>query len=660
MDSIENTIINRVQTLVAAAIITYTILLSFYTFQKHISFTTYAWDLGIFDQAFWTTVNEGKLFYYTCEMHMVKSGSFFGVHFSPILFLLLPIYYLFQSPVTLLVLQSAILGLSAYPVYLIARDRFSGWMALFLVTLYLLNPSLHGVNAYDFHVQCFLPLIFNFMLLFTQRGNWKALAASTFLALTVQEQVVYFVLAYILLLAGQHILERRSKSQGRSGARRGVYVLLLGLAMAWGIFSAGIIHYLNPVVPDHLKAGQNFAVLGVKQPSEIPYTVVTEPSNVFRALSFDWFDKIVYVLILTTPYLFICYMSPVTLIPALLWLTLSFLSNYPPYYRIGFQYPSYVIPFIFYSFILGLERLKDSMKAEDNATFKNVLKLLLALNVAACVAFSPLSPFTDGFYLSPAYIKPYSATRNTKLHEMLALIEPDASVLTQDNIFPHVSGRAQAYVIIPEIAEDPETWRKADELTMSLRTDYILIDLKTDPHNTAKTAFALVERHGYNLLAFYDNIYMYSLLGAATPVIYEPMDVTYTHLDLITLNAEVVEDASSTCSQVIAYRDINAKSRTIWYGPYSIMPEGDYQAVFTLKTQSHGDTGVILLDARTNGETLCEAVVDAAALPAENTWTSVALNFTLTRISTDLELRGILLTDSTDVRLDCIRVTQSP
>jgi uncharacterized membrane protein len=33
----------------------------------------------------------GGVFMYNCELHLVESGSFFGIHFSPALFIIMPI-----------------------------------------------------------------------------------------------------------------------------------------------------------------------------------------------------------------------------------------------------------------------------------------------------------------------------------------------------------------------------------------------------------------------------------------------------------------------------------------------------------------------------------------------------------------------------------------
>jgi uncharacterized membrane protein len=658
MGFIEKTLKHRSRLSVAAAILAYTVVMSWYTVSKHNSFSTYAWDLGIFDQSFWTTVNLGMVFYNTCEQHLVESGSFFGVHFSPILFLLVPFYYLHQSPVTLLVLQSLILGLSAYPIYLIAKTRLPEETAAALAMIYLLNPALHGVNSYDFHVQSTLPLIFNYLLLYTLRWDTKRMVAASILALSVQEQVVVVMLSYVAFLVVHRTL-RGARWREKAAIRGEITPILAVLAatVIWWAMSSSVLHHYNPDVPKHLMAGQNFAILEVGSPAEVPLRVLTDPGKAFRAVSYDWFDKNVYALSLFTPTLFLGFLSPATLIPAAPWFAVSALSNYPPYYRLGFQYPALVLPFIYVSLVMGLERLSTSLKEENSVSLRAAVKGLLVVGVASCVALSPLSPFTDGFSLSPAYIKPAAGERSRRLTEMLALIPPEASVLTQDNVFPHVSGRLDAYVMVPEIAQDPETWRRANSTLMALRTEYILLDMETDPHGTAKTAFQIVAHGNYSLLAFYDNIYLYERGGGSTPLFYEPISAAYGPRDLIVMNAEIVREPNSTTGEAIRYVDMHRRSSTIWYGPYEIAPEGRYTALYRLKTSSHSDTGVILLDARSRGETLANVTVDAGSLP-EGAWHDATLNFTLNTVSTDLELRGILLGDGTDILLDGVRLTQ--
>ncbi|MEM3640480.1 MAG: DUF2079 domain-containing protein [Candidatus Bathyarchaeia archaeon] len=139
----------------------------------HYAFKTYAWDLGIFTQCMWSTINLGKPLYYTIEVIRNPSLNFLGAHFSPILLLIVPIYALYQSPLTLLALQSFIVGLAALPLYWIAKDKLKNKLwGLTFATAFLLHPALHGMTCFDFHVEAFIPVFFLFAFYFFDNGKW--------------------------------------------------------------------------------------------------------------------------------------------------------------------------------------------------------------------------------------------------------------------------------------------------------------------------------------------------------------------------------------------------------------------------------------------------------------------------------------------------------
>ena len=184
------------------SIIAYTFVFSCLTILRHHAFKTRAWDLGIFTQSLWTTLNANGFFYYTCELPVNPSGSFFGVHFSPILFLILPLYWIIQKPETLLVLQSFILALAALPIYKLARDNAGGRIVgLVFALAYLMFPSTQFVNGYDFHVQAFLPLFFAYTIYYITKENWPRYFVFMFLSLMCEEhaaQIMFFVGIYIV------------------------------------------------------------------------------------------------------------------------------------------------------------------------------------------------------------------------------------------------------------------------------------------------------------------------------------------------------------------------------------------------------------------------------------------------------------------------------
>jgi uncharacterized membrane protein len=138
-------------------IIIYSVVFSYYTILRHYSFRSNAWDLGIIVQSIASTV-KGRLFTNNAELYYSPTGSYFGIHFAPILFLTVPFFYIAQTVETILVLQSIVLALGAIPVYFIAvytfKDKLS---ALLLSASHLLNPLLQGINWYVFlHVSTFV------------------------------------------------------------------------------------------------------------------------------------------------------------------------------------------------------------------------------------------------------------------------------------------------------------------------------------------------------------------------------------------------------------------------------------------------------------------------------------------------------------------------
>ena len=641
---------NQYELIIILAVAIYTITLTWFTVAKHNTFTTYAWDLGIFDQGFWTTINLDKMFYYTCELHLSDSGSFFGIHFSPILFTVVPVYYLHQTAETLLFIQSLVLGLSAIPVYKTAQLYHGKQMSCLLACIYLLNPALHGVNSYDFHVQAFLPLLLGYLLYYTLSHQWIGFLLAVNLTLAVQEQVFYIIIAYSVFLAIHLYWDKEDSKK----TKLWVFLLFLASTLVWKVLSVSVINHYNPDIPAHLRAGQHYAVLGVDDPLEIPFYVLTHPLKLLQALNYEWYNKIGYIFCLFTPYILAASQLPLFLLPTIPWFMISLLSNYPPYYRIGFQYSAYVIPFIYAGFIAGTQQLLNN---RDRGYIQKTAKIILVLTAITGMSLSPLSPVTYGMHLSPAYEKPAETTRTQRLNQIIDMIPSEASVLTQDNLFPHFSNRLDAYVMVPPTYKDVKTWKDAINWVTRLEPEYILMDLETDPHNTIRYAFTPIRQKNYQLLAFYDNIYLYKHNYAGEAITYEPFNVTYTYNDLIAQNMHQTKDPNSTIGTILTYQNMSIQTRTLWYGPYEIVPKGNYTVTYTLKTTDNRINQTISLDAYHN-QTILNAVNITESMFKNNTWTPIMLNFTLNQIAYDLELRGILHGTNATIALDTIRIEE--
>src|SRR5207247_1967918 len=84
-----------------------------------------------------------------------------GVHFSPVLYLFVPLGWLAPGAPALLLAQTVIFAAGALAVAGYARGRLGdARLAAGFAVLYLLNPTLHGINIRDVHPTAFaIPLL---------------------------------------------------------------------------------------------------------------------------------------------------------------------------------------------------------------------------------------------------------------------------------------------------------------------------------------------------------------------------------------------------------------------------------------------------------------------------------------------------------------------
>src|ERR1700687_2242107 len=113
----------------------YFIVYSTLSVLRHESYHSNGFDLGLYNQVFWNTT-QGRLFESTMTQAFPIPHSSLSDHFSPVYFLLVPFYFAWPHPETLLVLQTLALTLGAWPIYLLARQKLSTGFALFWVLAY--------------------------------------------------------------------------------------------------------------------------------------------------------------------------------------------------------------------------------------------------------------------------------------------------------------------------------------------------------------------------------------------------------------------------------------------------------------------------------------------------------------------------------------------
>ncbi len=198
---------------------------------------------------------------------------FFGEHFSPGLYLLVPVYACYPHVHTLMVVGAVAVSSGALAIYALCRVREIGpWSALMLSVAYLLFPASSRViygGSYGFHeILLAIPLmLWSFYHL--ARRQWIAGALFVVLALSMKENVAIVYAAYGMCV----VLGDRRQWWGAALAVMCVAyfcVVMCAIVPAWNTAGAYSKLYL-------------FESLG-QEPAAILKTLITQPHIVFGRL----------------------------------------------------------------------------------------------------------------------------------------------------------------------------------------------------------------------------------------------------------------------------------------------------------------------------------------------------------------------------------------
>jgi uncharacterized membrane protein len=187
-------------------VIIYIIIFSLISILKYTFFLYDAYDLAIFNQAFWNTLH-GNPYWITVTF----PHSYLADHASIWLVLLLPIYALFGHPITLLLLQSVVLGCAGIPLYYIALHFWNNaelkkinitakQFALGVVFLWFINPFVNNINLFEFHLLSFFPLFLFCTIYAYLKENKILFITSLIISTTTREDTGLASIGLIIIL----------------------------------------------------------------------------------------------------------------------------------------------------------------------------------------------------------------------------------------------------------------------------------------------------------------------------------------------------------------------------------------------------------------------------------------------------------------------------
>ena len=291
-------------------------------------------DMGIFMQAYDNMVDPAHGFQpiTTCERGCYLTH--FAVHFSPILYLLMPFCFFFEPGIVLVCAQILLVLSGVFPMFLICRElKLSNIKTTVISFLYLLYPAMSSGSFYDFHENAFLAPLILWTLYFSHKKKWYntlLMFLFAFLVLSVKEDAAI----YIAFIALYMIFGRKRYVAGAS---------MFVISVAYFFFAISMIAHFQQGMElgaEGNMLGSRFAHIigpGASFLSLIKVLILNPALYIVKSLNIN---KLIYILNMFLPLAFL----PIITRKPSRWLllcplyVLNIIPDYAPQHDIGYQY----------------------------------------------------------------------------------------------------------------------------------------------------------------------------------------------------------------------------------------------------------------------------------------------------------------------------------
>jgi len=393
-------------------------------------------EIADYETVLWNTLHDRPL-----QMRET-SLSFLSEHFSPVLFLLVPLYACFRTPLALLAAHGVVCALALIPLYFLVK-AYTGrrWPPVLVCLAYLFSRTVTKGLLYDFHHEIFYPLFFFCAFLAGVRKKWPIYYLVLVLCASVKEDA-------FVAIGGLGLFLLFSKDRGDR---------LHGLATA-ALAAAGMIAVLYCAMPFFRlsSAGGAYKFAGYwggygSSPGEMAMNFV---NPLRQAEIFFTPQKTLSMLTLFLSFAFL----PFATLRGLAFLVgpnffILFSSNIDSLFNLSMYYGLLITPFLFYASILGMRSIAAKWPSRRDI----VLTALAALLLCGHIADSRLFKFCR-----PSYWRENPRYRTAV--EIAQTIPCGAAVSAQINLLAYAPPH-------PERVQFTNNLGRAEYLFLDLRGD---------------------------------------------------------------------------------------------------------------------------------------------------------------------------------------------
>jgi uncharacterized membrane protein len=410
---------------------------------RYRTFQTSSYDLVIFDQAVrsYAHLHPGISVVKGVHNFFGPNFSILGDHWSPILAALAPLYWIYGSPVTLLVAQAVLFALAIPPLWVFTRRAFGGGRkaiaAAYLASLaYALSWPIASALAFDFHEVAFAPVLTAVALERLSAGRLRTALIALGALLFVKEDMGLLVAGIGVYLA---------VSRPRVVPRQ----LAVGVALvAAGIASTVIATYLLiPAFGGRASYYWAYSALGPHLP-QAAWHLIAHPASLKLLVTPE--VKLQTMLWLFGAFCFLSLRSPMALAAVPLLLERMLASTFGNWWVTSYQYNAYLVVILVFAAVDGAARLDRQILARQHRAaavssapgrrWAGPWSLGLACSAAICAVAVALVPhfafgaaFHSSFYRRDAQMNAAAAAD--------AVVPSGVTVEAVNNLGPQLSGR---------------------------------------------------------------------------------------------------------------------------------------------------------------------------------------------------------------------------
>ncbi len=459
----------------------FAVIFSIFSVIQYYSIGTSAYDLGINAQELWAFIHTGSFYTPLLNENLLMQ------HFIIFKFIQIPLYYLFPSPITLMIFEDIFIALGAYIVYLIShevlKNRVNSKKILFMISLiflisYEMSPYVQSLVSFPFHNMAFLPffLLLAFYSFLTERRILQIVSILFIISLHanfvyIAAILIVYEFLYLHTESGKKINTWIFKNS-RPGGIKDFAIMVIFLALLYGyLVMAGIIKlHIAGVSSYSLIPPTGESGTPVSSPLALISLIFTKPDEFGAIIGSNSEMKIFYLNFMFKSLGYIPLFSPMSLIMDIPYVMYAMPSSYGSYYQLGYQYSAMIVGALYISAIVGFyniiriynysrqyfdKRFLDRIKAKfiGKATELTLVKICLIIIIVVIITMMPyglLSPpqiekSPHGSEIADIFKEQISGAPSY-LIKLSGSIPQSSYILTENTLMPYFSNHLHIYV----------------------------------------------------------------------------------------------------------------------------------------------------------------------------------------------------------------------